>query len=175
MGKTSFSKRPQLCSPKPFFAFQIQFGQKFELPKKSKSVRPPTKIILKKFAQHRGDTTAPTQVNEAPQRKIAPKPLVLKFRVLVPLGVRREEPRRQTREKNKIFPDRKNTKKNDLQNGIKEIKNPKNPKTDEETWFLETAKNPFRATKQWFQKVGTAKRRFGGRVLTRETRKGAAS
>ena len=35
MGKTSFSKRPQLCSPKPFFAFQTQFGQKFELPKKN--------------------------------------------------------------------------------------------------------------------------------------------
>ena len=34
MGKTSFSKQPQFCSPKPFFAFQTQFGQKFELPEK---------------------------------------------------------------------------------------------------------------------------------------------
>ena len=34
MGKTSFSKSPRFCSPRPFFAFQNQFGQKFELPKK---------------------------------------------------------------------------------------------------------------------------------------------
>ena len=45
--------------------------------RKNKFVRPP-KIILKKFVQHRGDTTGPTQVNEVPQRKIAPKPLVFK-------------------------------------------------------------------------------------------------
>ena len=45
--KTSFSKPPQLCSPKPFFAFQTQSGQKFELPKKNKFVRPP-KLFSKK-------------------------------------------------------------------------------------------------------------------------------
>ena len=46
MGKTSFSKRPQFCSPRPFFAFQTQFGQLFQTSEKNKFVRPP-KIILK--------------------------------------------------------------------------------------------------------------------------------
>ena len=38
MGKTSFSKRPQFCSPKPSFGFQTQFGQKFELPKNTSAL-----------------------------------------------------------------------------------------------------------------------------------------
>ena len=123
--------------------------------------------------QHRRGTTCPTQVDEVPKRKIVPKPLFFEvFHVLLPLAklecaVKTRDAKHE--KKRKFFRAAKNAK-NDLQNGIfLKHKNPKKPKTAEENRFPETAKKHF--LKQWFQKPGAAKRRFGGRILTHETRK----
>ena len=88
--------------------------------RKNKFVRPP-KIILKKFVQHRGDTTGPTQVNEAPQHKIAPKPLVFKcFASYYLLDCASKTPDQKHAQKTNIFPDRKKRPRrpHNLQNGI---------------------------------------------------------
>ena len=73
-GKTSFSKRPQLCSPKPFFTFPTQFGQNFEFPKNCET----RKNYSQKNVQNQGDATCPKQEQELQKRQIVPKPFVLK-------------------------------------------------------------------------------------------------
>ena len=169
MGKTSFSKRPQFCSPRPFFAFQTQFGQEFELPKKQICETP--KNYSQKFVQHRGDTTGPTQVNEAPQRKIAPKPLVFKcFASYCLLDCASKTPDQKHAQKTKFFSDRK---KNDSTTSkMVFLKNPKNPKTVRKLDFRKPQKNRFRATKTVVSKRGGRKWTLGGRKWTLETRFG---
>ena len=129
--KTSFSKRLQFCSPRPFFCLPNPIWSKFRTSEKNKFVRPP-KIILKTFVQHRGDTTGPTQVNEAPQRKIAPKPIVFEcFASYYLLDCASKTPDQKHAQKTKCFSDRKKNDLDDLQNGI--FEKPEKSENSEET------------------------------------------
>ena len=106
--KTSFSKRPQFCSPKPSFAFQTQCGQKFELLKKQicetrKNYFPESCAELRRCkasklgkASRRGTKT----------HNCSETPCFEAFHVVLPLGVR-QDPRRQRGEKDENFPNRK--------------------------------------------------------------------
>ena len=125
--------------------------------RKNKFVRP-RKICVKNVLQHQGDTTGPTQINQAPQRKIAPKPLVLKgFASYYLLDCAWKSPDQKHAQKTKIFPDRK--------------KRPRRPpkwhfwKTRKirKQWGYLVSRNPhendFALQKQWFQKRGAANER----------------
>ena len=81
--------------------------------------------------QHRGDTTGPTQVNEAPQRKIAPKPIFSSvLRPTTSWTVPRRPQTRNTRKKRKFFQTAKHDL-DDLQNGI--FEKPEKSENGEET------------------------------------------
>ena len=99
MGKTSFWKSPRFCSPRPFFAFQNQFGQKFELPKKQicetpKNLRQKWTATWRRYNGSNANQPGPTTQN------CSETPCFEGFRVPLPLGLRLEEPRPETHAKN---------------------------------------------------------------------------
>ena len=127
--------------------------------RKNKFVRH-RKICVKNGLQHEGATTGPTQINQAPQRKIAPKPFVLKrFASHYLLDCAWKSPDQKHTQKTKICSDLKNDL-DDLQNGI--FEKPEKSENSEETWFPDTAKRPFGAIKTVVSKRGGRKLTHGG-------------
>ena len=127
--------------------------------RKNKFVRR-RKICVKNGLQHEGDTTGPTQINQAPQRKIAPKPLVLKgFASHYLLDCAWKSPDQKHTQKRKFVRTAKNDL-DDLQNGI--FEKPEKSENSEETWFPDTAKKTFRAIKTVVSKRGGRKWTHGG-------------
>ena len=112
-------------------------------------------------------------MNEVPQRKIAPKPLVLKCFAsyyLLECAVKTQMP--NTRKKRKFFRTaKKRGKRPPKWHFWKNIKNRKIRKQPRKLDFRKLQKNHFALQKEWFHKAGAAKRRFGGRKVTHETRK----
>ena len=159
MGKTSFSKSPRFCSPRPFFAFQNQFGQKFELPKKQ-ICETPKKLRQKWTATwRRYDGSNAMQPGPATQN-CSETPCFQAFRVPLPLGLRLEEPRPETHAKNEnLFGPQKTT---STTSKMAFLKNPKNPKTVRIFGFRTPQKNPFRAIKTVVSKGGGRKLTHGG-------------
>ena len=99
MGKTSFSKSPRFCSPRPFFALQNQFGQKFELPKKQICETP--KTLRQKWTATRRRYNRSNAIQPGPAtQNCSETPCFEAFRVPLPLGLRLEEPRPETHAKN---------------------------------------------------------------------------
>ena len=139
MGKTAFSKRPQFCSPRPFFALQNQLGQKSELPKK-RIVKPP-KLFSKNLCSIEATQRVQRKWTRHQNAKLLRNPLF--WRVSRPTTSWTAPGRaqtRNTRKERKIF---RTAKKDldDLQNGI--FQKPEKSENSEETWFPETAKNHF--------------------------------
>ena len=99
--------------------------------RKNKFVRR-RKNCVKNGLQHEGATAVPTQFNQAPQRKIAPKPLVFKrFASHYLLDCAWKSPDQKHTQKTKICSDLKNDL-DDLHSSSSKmafLKNPKNPKT----------------------------------------------
>ena len=145
-------------------AFQTQFGQKFELPKKQICETPKNYSQKSRAASRRYNGSNASERGTRTQ-KCSETPCFEVFRVLLPLGLRLEDPRPETREKKRKFWRTAKNDLNDLQNGI--FEKPERSENSEETWFPETAKNRFRATK-------TVSKR-GGRKWTHETRFGGAA
>ena len=153
MGKTSISKSPRFCSPRPFFAFQNQFGQKFELPKKQ-ICETPKKLRQKWTATwRRYNRSNAIQPGPATQN-CSETPCFEAFRVPLPLGLRLEEPRPETHAKNEnLFGPKKTT---STTSKMAFLKNPKNPKTVRIFGFRTPQKKPFRAIKTVVSKRGAA-------------------
>ena len=127
--------------------------------RKNKFVRR-RKIYVKNGLQQEGATTGPTQFNQALQRKIAPKPLVLKrFASHYLLDCTWKSPDQKHTQKTKICSDLKNDL-DDLQNGI--FEKPEKSENSEDIWFPDTAKKPFRAIKTVVSKRGGRKLTHGG-------------
>ena len=106
MGKTSFENLLSSAAPGRFLPSKPKLV-KISNFRKNKFVRP-RKICVKNVLQHQGDTTGPTQINQTPQRKIAPKPLVLKgFASYYLFDCAWKSPDQKHTQKTKISPDRK--------------------------------------------------------------------
>ena len=166
-GKNVISKRPQFCSPRPFFAFQTQFGQKFELPKKT-NLRDPQKLFSKNLCSIEAIQRVQRKWTRHHKAKLLRNPLFSSVsRPATSWTVPRRPQTRNTRKKRKFFRTAKNDV-DDLQMAF--LKNPKKSENSEETWFPETAKNRFRATKTVVSKRGGGKWTLGGRKWTLETR-----
>ena len=161
--KRHFQNDLSSATPSRFLAFQTQFGQKFE-PPKNKFVRP-ARIILKKVVQNQGSPTCPKRVEEAQQRQNRSEtPFVEAFRSLLPLGVRRQEPRRQRREnKNDFAKPQKTRKRTSKMAFLEKAKNTKNHHLLRIIDLPRMRPPPFRTTK-------TVLSGRGGRKLTRRPR-----
>ena len=159
MGKTSFSKSPRFCSPRPFFGFQNQFGQKFELPKKQ-ICETPKKLRQKWTATwRRYNRSNAIQPGPATQN-CSETPCFEAFRVPLPLGLRLEEPRPETHaKKENLFGPKKTT---STTSKMAFLKNPKNPKTVRIFGFRTPQRKPFRAIKTVVSKRGGRKSALGG-------------
>ena len=168
-GKNVILKISSVLQPQAVFWLPNPNWSKIRTSEKNKFVRP-WKICVKNVLQHQGDTTGPTQINQAPRRKIGPKRLVLKgFASYYLLDCAWKSPDQKHTQKSKIFRTAKNDL-DDLQNGI--FEKPEKSENSEETWFPETAKKTFRAIKTVVSKRGGANERMGGRKWTLETRFG---
>ena len=155
MGKTSFWKSPRFCSPRPFFAFQNQFGQKFELPKKQicetpKKLRQKWTATWRRYNGSNANQPGPTT------QDCSETPCFEAFCVPLPLGLHLEEPRPETQAKTKICSDLK-----------------KRPRRPPKWHFWKTRK----IRKQWgylvsghrkkpFRAIKTVVSKRGGRKLT---------
>ena len=151
MGKTSFWKSPRFCSPRPFFAFQNQFGQKFELPKKQICETP--KKLRQKWTATWRRYNASNAIQRGPAtQNCSETPCFEAFRVPLPLGLRLEEPRPETHAKNEnLFGPKKTT---STTSKMAILKNPKNPKTVRIFGFRNPQRKPFRAIKTVVSKRG---------------------
>ena len=90
------------AAPSRFFAFQTQFGQKFELPKKQ-ICETPKNYSQKNCAASRRYNGSNASERGTTTQNCSETPCFQVFRVLVPLGLRLEDPRPETRAKNENF------------------------------------------------------------------------
>ena len=160
-GKNVILKISSILQPQAVFCLAKPIWSKIRTSEKKKKFVRPRKICVKNVLQHQGDTTGPTQINQAPQRKIGPKPLVLKgFASYYLLDCAWKSPDQKHAQKTKIFPDRK--------------KRPRRPpkwhfwkaRKIRKQWGYLVSRNPhendFALQKRWFQKGGGRKWTLGG-------------
>ena len=115
-----------LSSAAPSRFLPSKSNQKFEHPKKICETR--KNYSQKNCAESRRCKASKASRRGTKTQNCSETPCFEAFRVLLPLGVRRQDPRRQRREENENFAEPKKNAQNDLQNGISENKQKKKPK-----------------------------------------------
>ena len=158
-GKNVILKISSVLQPQAvFFAFQTQIGQKFELPKKQICETPKNLCQKCTAASRRYNGSNANQPGPTTQN-CSETPCFEGFRVLLPLGLRLEEPRPETHAKNENFSGPQKT--TSTTSKMAFLKNPKNPKTVRKLDFRKPQKTISRYKNSGFKKGGPQMNAWG--------------